>query len=210
MTNVFGKPAKLTNRRRLFDIGVEALQQAGWKVEREDGRSSVCKISRNGKAKTISLITTQDQWISYKPLEDGAKWLTLSDVDDVVAVSVDDREAPRNANVHYFSGKEILDRFNRAYKARKAAGHIMPEDRGIWVGLYVEDANEPTSHVGAGAGLTSPPIAVVPLDGDGPAPKTIGPASDDEDGHLTIAEAKRRLAKTFGVSPENIKIFVEA
>jgi hypothetical protein len=208
MTNIFKEPQKLINKKRLFEIGAQILEKEGWTVEREDGRSSICKIRKGSVKKTISLTTAQDQWMSYRRTEDDKKWLTLSDVEDVVVVTVDDKKFPRNANVHYFNGDEVRERFDRAYAARNAAGHSQPTSHGVWVSLYHEDAVEPPTHVGAGIGLKHPPMAVVPLEaGDEAKPRPVHSAPDD--GPLTIPEAKRRLALTFGVSPENIKITVE-
>ena len=95
--------------------------------------------------------------------------------------------------------------------------------RGLWVSLYFQDANDPVTHVGAGAGLKHPPIAEVPLvPGSAPLP----PGSDAEDVDqelgggeanvsaksdeqpLTIAEAKRRLALANGVSVDDVKITI--
>jgi hypothetical protein len=208
MGNIFKEPKKLINKKRLFDIGAQALEKDGWTVEREDGRSSVCKIRKGDVSKTISLITTQDQWMSYRRTDDNSKWLTLSDVDDVVVVTVDDRDNPRNANVHYFNGNEVRTRFDRAYTVRAAAGHSQPTTHGIWVGLYAEDAVEPPSYAGAGIGLKFPPIAVVPLEETQVSTESSVQAATEE-APLTIPEAKRRLAITFGVLPENIKITVE-
>ena len=133
-------------------------------------------------------------------------------VDDVVAVSVDDRNNPKFAKVHIIDGDDIRERFNRAHAARMQAKHSIPVGRGVWVSLYLPEANDPVTHVGAGAGLKYPAIATVPL--------VQGPANVEqivstkppqlEEAPLTIAEAKRRLAITLGVDPANIKISVEA
>jgi hypothetical protein len=105
-------------------------------------------------------------------------------------------------------------RFNRAYAARKAADHVIPVGRGVWLSLYEKEATNPVSLVGAGAGLDHPPIYKAPLAQDEIAQSTtkITPPADDKrevEEHLTIAEAKRRLALSFGVDPSSIKITVE-
>jgi hypothetical protein len=69
--------------------------------------------------------------------------------------------------------------------------------------------------VGAGAGLKNPPIARVPLKaGDLEsavrALELPEESKKDRESPLTIPEAKRRLAMTFGVDPSNIKIVVDA
>jgi hypothetical protein len=226
VTNVWKTPGKANLRTHLFGIGVEALQKAGWTVERVPrlGKSSVRRIRRGTDSRTVSIRTTQDTWIAFPRTDTDTGWGTLSDVDAVVAVSVDDREYPKYALVHFIEGDEMRDRFDRAYRARKGAGHSIPLGRGVWVSLYHDEAKEPVSQVGAGAGLTNPPIARVPLyaatgaasTGDAAANKAVDAAetadtsSETVTEPLTIGEAKRRLAKSLGVSPSSIKITIEA
>jgi len=216
MTNVFGRPDKGSMKSRLFNIGVEALEGAGWTVERVpgSGKSSVRRITKGGASKVVSIRTTQDTWIAFPRLDGDKGWRTLDDVDAVVPVSVDDRMNPKFAKVHIVDGAEMRDRFNRAYTARKKAGHSIPIGRGVWVSLYHPESQDPVSHIGAGAGLKFPPIATVPLTPDViAAVKQTASEQDtspEEEGPLTIAEAKRRLALTLGVDPSAIKITVEA
>ena len=212
MTNVYNPPEKGRLRRVLFDIGVRTLERDGWKVERAQGtgKSSMRRITKGSDSKNVSIRTTQDTWIAFPRDKQDQKWVTLSEVDAVVAVSVDDADAPRFANVHLVDGDEMRERFDRAYQARKAAGHRIPLGRGVWVSLYQKEAQDPVNRVGAGAGLEHKPIHRVPLSkptatqGDKFAP------SESADEALTIAEAKRRLAMTFGVDPESVKITIEA
>jgi hypothetical protein len=221
MTNVYGSPEKVSMKTQLFNIAVHALEKAGWKVERVQGsgKSSVRRITKGAESKIVSIRTTQDTWIAFPRLEGDKGWRTLDEVDAVVPVSVDDRHNPKFAKVHLIDGDEMRARFNRAYAARKKAGHTIPIGRGVWVSLYLPEAQDPVSHVGAGAGLKFPPIATVPL-----TPELIAAieetslaeeaetpvAGKTEEAPLSIAEAKRRLAKTLGVDPANIKITVEA
>ena len=221
MTNVFKRPEKVSMKAQLFNIAVEALEKAGWKVERVQGsgKSSVRRITKGAERKTVSIRTTQDTWIAFPRIENDKAWRTLDEVDAVVPVSVDDPHNPKFAKVHLIDGDEMRDRFNRAYAARKKAGHTIPIGRGVWVSLYLPEARDPVSHVGAGAGLKFPPIATVPLtpellaamDQTTGADEEDAPAvTQDDEAPLSIAEAKRRLAKTLGVDAANIKITVEA
>lgn len=218
MTNVFGSPEKASMKTQLFNIGVKALEKAGWKVEREPGvgKSSVRRVSKGAVSKLVSIRTTQDTWIAFPRTEKDKGWRTLDDVDQVVAVSVDDRHNPKFAKVHIIDGGEMRDRFNRAYAARKKAGHTIPIGRGVWVSLYLPEAQDPVSHIGAGAGLKFPAIATVPLTPDCVAATEAKSTDDEDEPHaaeeapLSIAEAKRRLAISLGVDPANIKITVEA
>jgi hypothetical protein len=191
-----------------------ALERGGYKVERVQGsgKSSVRRIVKGDESKIVSVRTTQDTWIAFPRTEKDKGWRTLDKVDQVVAVSVDDPHNPKFAKVHILDGDEMRDRFNRAYAARKRAGHTIPIGRGVWVSLYLPEANDPVSHIGAGAGLKHPPIATIPLsDEAAPTPTTKEvEVNKDEIEPLSIGEAKRRLAITLGVKPENIKITVEA
>lgn len=211
MTNVFGTPEKGPMRNRLFQIGLETLHQQGWKVERipRIGKSSVRRITKGGKSQKVSIRTSQDTWVAFPRNKKDNGWVTLSDVDVVLAVSVDDFGDPKFAQVHMIEGDEMRQRFDRAYAARIAAGYTIPLGRGVWVSLYGTDANDPVTHVGAGAGLDHPPIARIPLEPDSEVTVETKDV-DDEDKPLTIAEAKRRLAMTLGVNPSSIKITVEA
>jgi hypothetical protein len=221
MTDIFVRPEKARMKTHLFSIAVDALEKTGWKVQRVQGsgKSSVRRITKGAQSKIVSIRTTQDTWIAFPRIEDDKGWRTLDQVDAVVAVSVDDRINPKFAKVHIIDGDEVRDRFNRAYAARKKAGHTIPIGRGVWVSLYLPESNDPVSHVGAGAGLKFPPIATVPLtpelisaieQSSGPGEVETHGAEVIEEAPLSIAEAKRRLAKTLGVSPENVKITVEA
>jgi hypothetical protein len=217
MTNIFKSPKKASTKNHLFNIAVEALQTAGWKVERVpgNGKSSVRRIVKGGVTKLVSIRTTQDTWIAFPRTEEDKGWRTLDDVDQVVAVSVDDRQTPKFAKVHILDGDEMRDRFNRAYAARKKAGHTIPIGRGVWVSLYLPEAQDPVSHIGAGAGLKYQAIATVPLIPELIAAVEATSVEHATESHaaeapLSIAEAKRRLAGTLGVDPANIKITVEA
>jgi len=215
----------------LFEAAIKALRKEGWTVERARGmgKGSVRRITRDGKSLLSSIRTTQNQWIAFPRNENNDGWGTLADVDVVVAASVDDRDAPSAANIHFFDAKEVLERFDRAYAARIDAGYTVSAGHGFWLGLYVPDGMvHPPTVVGGGIGLKFPPIAVVPfsdMQGGNELPHihrnndtdsgkevrlTERPAEQPSVVPFTIAEAKRRLAEAFGVSPENVKITIEA
>jgi hypothetical protein len=214
MTNVYSTPEKVTMKTALFSAAVSALEGEGWTVERVagSGKSSVRRITKGAISKIASIRTTQDRSIAFPRTNGDKSWRTLDEVDAVVAASVDDKENPHFANIHLLPGDEMRDRFNRTYAARKKAGHIIPVGRGVWLSLYAHESQYPVHLVGAGAGLKHPPFAKVPLD---PAALI---SSDDEiekedtedrEAPLTIADAKRRLARSLGVDPSSIKIIVE-
>ncbi len=214
MTNIFKTPEKVDTGNRLFKIGLETLRQQGWKVERIPGlgKSSVRLITKGAKSRKVSIRTSQDTWIAFPRTKKDDRWVTLSDVDVVLAVSVDDKDDPKFVQVHMIEADEMRQRFDRAYAARIAAGRSIQLGRGVWVSLYRRETADPVDNVGAGAGLDHPPIVRVPLE---PAEtdsdarfETKG--GDNQEKPLTIAEAKRRLAMTLGVDPSSIKITVEA
>ena len=217
MTNVFKTVEKVERKDRLFEIGVQTLQKQGWTISREKGlgKASVRRITKEGTSKLVSIRTTQDQWIAFPPKPDGDGWITLDNVDVVLAVSVDDRDSPKAALVHWIDAAEMRDRFNRAAKARRKAGHHVSEKRrGVWLPLYHQDDGQTVRFVGGGAGIDYPPIAREPLNGgDGSPPRNKLVSSDSPDeGHppLTILQAKRGLALSFGVPESAIKISIEA
>jgi hypothetical protein len=218
MTDVSQTAEKKEIRRALVDAALATLEQQGWAVAkvRGGGKGRVRRITKAGKSRLAVIRTTQDRYLAFPRAEDGA-WITLSDVDVVVAASVDDAVDPHFALVHIFDGDEMRQRYDRAYKARIDAGHSIPDGRGLWLALYEEESNAP-GRVGAGAGLVHPPIAKVPLNGVGRSggrpstdtPRKSADGAPDEYVPLTIAEAKARLARTLGVDPSAIKITVEA
>lgn len=211
MANVFSTPEKVELKHRLFEIGLQTLEANGYDVSRVQGsgKSSLRQITKDGESKLVSIRTTQDQAIAFPRLKDDSGWKTLDEVDMVVAVSVDDREDPKNGNVHFLNGDEMRDRFDQAYKARLDDGQKIPKGRGVWLALYRRYDGKRARLVGAGAGLDHKPVAVVPL-----TPSDSPDGSNNEDGaataSLSISEAKRRLAASLGVAESSIKITVEA
>ena len=218
MTNV-GGPEKTRTRRLLADACLQVLEREGWTISKVSGfgNARIRRLAKDGKSQLAAIRTTQDQWIAFPRTQDDTKWATLSEVDAVVVASVDPDD-PKTARVHMIDANELRRRFDRAYAARRTAGHSLPVGRGVWIALYENEASDPVTLVGAGAGIACAPIARVPLAAVGaptsntPAAATTQPAAAGTtvDGTLTIAEAKARLARTLGVDPSNITITVQA
>ena len=226
MTNV-STPTKVATRRGLFRLGEEALKAKGWTIGRvpRGGKSSLREIIKGNEKKRVSIRTSQDTWIAF-PFRTDAKgkksWVTLGEVDFVVAVSVNDRIDPTEARVHMIPADDARARFDRAYAARDAANHTQPEGRGIWLSLYdPETPGGPVAHVGGGMGIDYEPIKVhdltkgplvgeeeVPTETRAPAPSASA-LTHGAEAPLTITEAKRRLALTLGVPESAIRIAVE-
>lgn len=213
MTNVSATPEKVELRRHLFSLAEKALEQAGWRVERipGSGKSSVRRIVKDSESHVVSIRTTQDTWIAFPRNSEDDGWVTLDDVGFVIPVTVDDRDDPKWAAVYMVDANEMRERFDRAYLARKAAGHSVPAGRGIWVSMFATEDPKIVATVGGGIAVGKAPMLRVRISGseeveDKPAsePETV-PTSP-----LTVAEAKRRLAQSFGVDPEKIKIIIEA
>jgi hypothetical protein len=221
MTNIFKESKKAEKKHELFQLAIASIEKLGWRVERipGSGKSSIRRIVMGNESRIISIRTSQDTWIAFPRNEANDGWATLADVDYVVAASVDDARDPQFAQVHMIKGDEMRDRFNRAFNARKSAGHSLPLRRGIWVSLYHSESDFPVNRVGAGAGLANAPIARVALNGGRverePLPD-VAPrraegttvTAQSESGRLTIAEAKRLLARSLGVNEEDVRITV--
>lgn len=229
MTNVSKTPLKKATRSGLFAFGVGTLEKEGWTVSRipRGGKASLRLITKGDESHKVSIRTSQDAYIAFPHKTGKAGFVTLDDVAFVVAVSVNDRHNPTMARVHMIPGDEARARFERAYAARKAAGHTLPDGRGIWLSLYDKEANDPVSYVGAGMGLDFKPLATLdltkaalPTGTEKPDEEEVDDEGEDEDESgnanprveslpLTIPEAKRRLAETLGVPESAIKISIE-
>lgn len=214
MTNVSSSPEKVSLRRKLFGLGEQALSESGWRVERIQGigKSSVRRIVKGSEQHTVSIRTTQDCWIAFPRNEDDSGWATLDDVDYVVAVTVDDKDDPKRGIAFMIEGDEMRERFDRAYRARLAAGHSIPVGRGVWVSMFVKEDSSAPGTVGGGIALGRKPLLSIDLAASSDAEQRteVAPAPQRQDAPLTIAEAKRRLADTFGVEPDKVKIVIEA
>lgn len=225
MTNIAKTSEKKRIRRILVSAALTTLERDGWKVARVrgGGKGRVRRITKGGKSLLAAVRTSQIEWIAFPRNDDDTAWVTLSDVDVVVAAVLDDAANPKIAKVHLFDAAELRERFDRAYAARRAAGHTIVVGRGVWVALYLDEATDPPSHVGAGIGSIHPPIAQIPLRDvpvvdaglahsvPPPAAPTSATGDDlDDEQPLTIPQAKARLARTLGIDPGSIKITVEA
>jgi hypothetical protein len=212
----------------MVEAAKRGAEAEGYTLDRVPGRglSNIWTITKNGRSQRASIRTTRDRWFAFPPLNHGKKWKTLDEVDLVIVAAVDDRHEPENVEVYIFPATEVRERFDAAFAARTGAGQTVRINFGMWVGLD-EDTRNIAASVGSGIIDKYKAVAVFPLV-DLLADSSVEDASAlevadvtageddvvnrafDSDPPLTIAEAKRRLALTFGVKPENVKITVEA
>jgi hypothetical protein len=227
MTYGFGELSEGAKWRLMVDAAKRGAVDGGYEMTRLPGRglSNVWELRKNGLMFTTSIRTTRDRWIAFPPLNGGKKWKTLDDVQRVLVATVDEKESPQKVLVYMFDATEVRERFDASHAARINAGHVVRDDYGMWVALDTRPAGHP-SNVGSGLADKYRPIATYSIaaliesgagreswDSEVVAPPEESPAragAEPDEAPLTIAEAKRRLARTFGVNEANIKITVEA
>src|SRR5690349_6749357 len=97
MANVTITPAKKRIRRILVNAALTTLEREGWKVAkvRGGGKGRVRRITKGNKSLLAAIRTSQDEWIAFPRNDDDTAWVTLSDVDVVVAAAVDDPANPK-------------------------------------------------------------------------------------------------------------------
>jgi hypothetical protein len=227
MANLLEGASETIKWHLMVEGAKRGAEAQGYTLDRVPGRglSNVWVITKSGKSQKASIRTTRDRWIAFPPLENGKKWKTLDEVDVVIVATVDDRDDPKNVEVYIFPAADVRKRFDASYAARVAAGLTMRNNFGMWVALDPKNRNSPAD-VGTGIVNHYKPVAIIPV-ADLLAGAQGGVVSDEEvtelasaeeapaeeidnDPPLTIPEAKRRLALTLGLKPENIKITVEA
>jgi hypothetical protein len=209
MPSIFSTAERVATRDRLFAAAMETLGREGWKVERlEPPKLSVRRISKGEQSHMVAFRTTQDQRIAFARMQDDSGWTDLGEVNFVVATSVDSRMTPQAALVHMIPVEAVVRCLDLGYAAWKAADHPITPGRDVWIGLY-EAEEEPglPAVLGAGIGLTYPPLARVQLPSG--ASKEARPEDDPATAPpLTIAEAKRQLAMSLGVREADIAITI--
>lgn len=158
----------LTNsqtRNLLIEAAKRAAREQGYTMKRLPGRglASIWTMEKNGKPLTACIRTTQDRWYAFPPLEGGARFKTLDDVEMVFVSAVDSKEGPTEAQVYLFKASEVRKRFVQAYKARTENNERgQPDNYGMWVNLDV-DTRDTVSAIGSGIAKAFPAIATYPL-----------------------------------------------
>jgi len=148
----------------LVSAAMRALENEGY-LERMSGRGMSCNFSltkKDGRQERVAIRTTNDRDFTFTSWDYGKKWKPLDDVDLVVVAAVDDPRHPRKVEVYRFAREEVRERFDEAYRARKAAGIHKDGKCQMWVGLDAANRGWPKS---AGAGLADihSPVVTYPL-----------------------------------------------
>jgi len=205
----------------MVDAAKAGMVAQGYALERVPGRgmSNIWKVTRNDETRIASIRTSRDRHIAFAPLEGGAKWKTLDDIELVVVATVDEKEAPEKIEVYLFPADDVRQRFDANYAARSKDGKSIKDDFGMWVGLDRDDRGLPVS-VGAGILENYKPIAIFAI-ADLLAEDPPAQANDDDPGQAageisaqpaltTIAEvmawARSRVAELAGVQTEAVKL----
>ena len=149
----------------LVSASLEGARQLGFSLKRQPGRglSNTYEMTKGGKTQIVSVRTTRDRWVAFPPLESGAKWKTLDDVDVVLVSAVDSRDNPQNVDVYLFDAGEVRKRFNAGYAARVKQGHTVRDNYGMW--LMLDKGEDGTaSQVGHSLAVDYPAIAHFTID----------------------------------------------
>lgn len=202
--------------QQLVNCARRALEDNGFAIRRVPGRGrqNVWITKKNGVEKTVCIRTTRDRWIAFPPLGDD-EWKTLDDVEEVVVVAVDDTELPKKAEVFIFPAKDVRNRFNDAYKARKKEGREMTLNFGMWVALDARDKGG-VNDVGSGIVEHYSPISVFPLEFGSPRPSRIQTApesgNDDRDTdepqnvQQALQNARQQIAEITGMPLDKVHL----
>jgi hypothetical protein len=203
MANTFADMKDAETWRILVGAAKMAAQDKGYRLKRVPGRgrSNVWLVERNGKELRASIRTSKDRWIAFPPLNGGKKWKTLDDVDVVFVAVVDQREDPRNIEVYELDAKEVRERFDAAYAARRKADQTIQDNFGMWVNLDVDTRGIPAS-TGSGIAEKYKPIAAYPLSA---LLKANGEADNDDVEEIDDATSGEKAANTIGQVMSNAR-----
>lgn len=151
MANLLTDLSETVRWHLLVNAAKRAADAQGYSMERVPGRglSNIWNVTKDGETKVASIRTTRDRWIAFPPLEGGAKWKTLDDVDTVIVATVDSKEEPENIEVYIFPADEVRERFDAAYDARQKNGQSVKDNFGMWIGLDLDERGIASS-VGSG------------------------------------------------------------
>lgn len=221
MTGLLDGLPEASRWRLLVDAAKLGAESQGYKLTRVPGRglSNVWNMQKGGKTEVAAIRTTRDRWIAFPPLKGGTSWKTLDDVETVIVAAVDSKENPQNIEVYIFPAAEVRKRFDAAYAARSAAGHVKRDDFGMWVALD-HDPRGIASSIGSGITEKYKPLSVYSISSllsenvnqPAQAGETIVPEepTEPETAPTTISEvmdwARRRVAEIEKIQVEAVKL----
>ena len=165
MTNRLKEMGESNAWHLMVSAALEGAKRLGYSLKRQPGRglSNTYEMTKDNEIRTASVRTTRDRWIAFPPLNSGANWKTLDDVDLVLVSAVDDRSNPQNVDVYLFPADEVRKRFDASYAARMEQGHTVRDNYGMWVMLDKGEDGVP-SQVGHGLAIDYPRIARFTID----------------------------------------------
>lgn len=223
MTNRLKEMGESAAWQLMVGAARRGAEKEGYVLTRQPGRglSNTWRMDKDGGSSIASIRTTRDRWVAFPPLEGGAKWKTLDDVQQVLVAAVDKPENPQNVDVYLFPADEVRRRFDASYAARMKAGHTVRDNYGMWIKLDAGDPNVP-SQVGAGLVDDYPAIAHFSLDelqeDQPPVDAAIHPDATELEGvHESAAPAlstvgdvmafaRAQIAQLTNMTPEAIKL----
>jgi hypothetical protein len=218
MTNVFNQLNQAARWNLLVQAAKMGAESNNYAMQRKPGRglSNTWLMTRNGKTQSAAVRTSRDRYIAFPPLKGGSTWKTLDSVELVLVGVVNDVENPTSIVVYLFDAGEVRKRFNAAYQARIDAGHVVPDDYGMWVKLEHDQRQLPVA-VGSGLADDFKPIAefkiadmlalAPPKSQPEPVEEELNPTDDSPTtvGDV-IARACDDIARIAGVPRDNVKL----
>lgn len=209
--------------RLLVSAAKQAAKEHGLLLSRRPGRglANVWESTIGGETVLISIRTTRDRYIAFPPLQNGRRWKTLDEVQKVLVATVDDPAKPVAVEVYLFEAADVRARFDAAYSARVAAGQVVTDNFGMWLGLDRDMRDSPAA-VGTGIVEAYKQLArfrIADLIKASPAPAAAGLAFDagkrsapgrgavdaQSVGEI-IAWARERIAQAASVPVEAVKL----
>ena len=202
-------------KHALFRAAEEALKKNGWTVSREPKArgTSLRRIEKTGDdGKTISHVigirTSQNGSLAFTRDQTETVWVGLSDAKFILVSCVDDFKAPRRAILHLFDGGHLKTIFSSEYAKRKKAGVRIKPETGFFLPVHQFPPISGAKIFGGKTGILERPEQLVDLATfmQLPPDDVSSAVRKNETDHLTIPEARRRLARSLGVDEKHISI----
>jgi hypothetical protein len=202
---------------RLREACMRAMREQGFDLKRLPGRGLAYNFecTKAGLSQTAAFKTSRDRYIAFERAPGQEKWKTLEDVDVVVVATVDAVVSPQNVEVYLLPTAAVKARFDDAFVARKAEGHLSLGKYGMW--LYLDrDMRPVAAAVGSGLAEAYRPIArysIADLDGSANESGESTASVEEDDEVMTpttvgevMAFARQRIAEIAGVRIEAVKL----